>query len=112
MTEHLLLGILQEDEAFAMRLGTGALEAIRAEVEQLAPPNRERIPITTDDLPLTEDSQGALILAIEEADALGRKEIDIPHLVLALLRAEDCTAAKLLRKHGLGYQRYREEFIS
>jgi ATP-dependent Clp protease ATP-binding subunit ClpC len=112
MTEHLLLGILSEDETVTKRLVPGALEAIRKKVEQIAPPIRERIPVTTDDLPLSEDSQRALMFAIEEADALGYKEIDAPHLVLGLLRVEGCMAAELLRNLGMEYQRYRESLTN
>jgi ATP-dependent Clp protease ATP-binding subunit ClpC len=107
MTEHLLLGILREDKTVANRLGTGAEESIRKELERLAPSNRERIP-SSGDLPLSPEAQRALMFASEEAEALQYKTIDTAHLVLALLRVEDCTAAKSLRGHGMEYERYRE----
>ncbi len=107
MTEHLLLGILREDPGIAGLLNAGAPEAIRQELEQLAPPGRERIP-TDGDLPLSEDTKRALQFATEEYEALHHKTIDTPHLILGLLRVEECTAAKLLRQHGMDYQRYRE----
>lgn len=112
LTEHLLLGILDEDRTAAMRLGIGALEAIRKELEQLAPPDRERIPISAEDLPLAQDSQSALMFAAQEADALKHQEIETPHLLLGLLRVEDCMAAELLRKHGMEYQSYRESLTN
>lgn len=112
LTEHLLLGILDEERTVAMQLGTGAQEAIRKEMEQLAPPDRERIPISTEDLPLAQDSQSALMFAVQEADALKHQEIVTPHLILGLLRVEDCMAAQLLRKHGMEYERYRESLTS
>jgi hypothetical protein len=103
--EELLLGILREDKTVAMRLGMGALEAIRNEVEQLAP-KRESVS-TSVDLPLSLESQRALAYAAEEAAALDHKHIGAPHLVLGLLRVEDSLAAKLLRKHGMEYKLYR-----
>lgn len=107
MTEHLLLGILREDSSIAAQLTAGAQETIREELERLAPPGRERIP-ADGDLPLSEDTKRALLFAAEEYAALHHKIIDTPHLMLGLLRTEECTAAKLLRQHGMDYQRYRE----
>jgi ATP-dependent Clp protease ATP-binding subunit ClpC len=105
-TEELLLGILREDKTVASRLSAGAVEAIRKELEQLAPPKGERVP-TSVDMPLTHETKRALAYAVEEADALHHKMIDSPHLVLGLLRVEGCLAATLLRKHGLEYDSYR-----
>ena len=36
-----------------------------------------------------------------EADRLGSREIDCPHLAFGLLREEQCLAAELLREHGV-----------
>jgi ATP-dependent Clp protease ATP-binding subunit ClpC len=105
-TEHLLLGILREDKAVAGRLGGGAEAAIRQELERLAPPNRAKIP-TPGDLPLSEETKRALVVAIEEAEALQHQTVDTAHIVLGLLRVEECNAAKLLRKNGINYQQYR-----
>jgi len=109
--EELLLGILREDKTVASRLSAGTVDPIRKELEQLAPPKGEPVP-TSVDLPLSHETRRALECATEEADALGQTMIDTPHLVLGLLRVEDCTAARLLRKHGMAYQRYRESLAS
>jgi hypothetical protein len=105
-TVHLLLGILREDPSVAAQVGTSAAETIRKGLEEVAPPKGERT-ATSGDLPLSKKSQVALVNANEEAAALGRKEIEPPHLVLALLQIEDCTAAKLLRAYGMNYEEYR-----
>jgi hypothetical protein len=104
--EELLLGILREDKFIAARVGLDALLAIRKELEQIAPPKGERVP-TSVDMPLSHETRRALEYATEEADALQRKMIDTPHLVLGLLRIDGCLAATLLRKHGLEYDSYR-----
>jgi len=104
--EELLLGILREDKFVAARVGLDALAAIRKELEQLAPPKKERVP-TSVDMPLSHETRRALEYATEEADALHHKMIDSQHLVLGLLRVEGCLAATLLRKHGLEYDNYR-----
>lgn len=102
----LLLGILREDKTVAMHLASGAVEAIRKEVEQLAP-KRQSVS-TSVDLPVSIEARRALAYAAEEAGNLNHKHIQTPHLVLGLLRVEDSLAAKLLRKHGLEYEGYRE----
>jgi ATP-dependent Clp protease ATP-binding subunit ClpC len=104
--EELLLGILREDKTVAMRLNAGAVEAIRKEIEKLAPPKGEPVP-TSVDLPIGLEIKRALAYAAEEADAVQHKQIDSPRLVLGLLRVEGCLAAALLRKHGLEYDAYR-----
>jgi hypothetical protein len=105
--EELLLGILREDKTVAMRLGAGAAESIRKELERFAPPKEKRVP-TSVELLLGEEVRRALEFAAEEADAMHHKQIETPHLVLGLLRVEDSLASKLLRKYGLEYETYRE----
>jgi hypothetical protein len=105
-SEELLLGIFREDKAVAMRVGIGAVESIRKELERLAPP-KEKIS-TSVDLPLSPQAKQALRFAAEEADALGHGRIDARHLLLGLMRLEDSLAAKLLRKHGMELTQFRE----
>jgi hypothetical protein len=100
-SEELLLGILREDTTVAVRLGIEAVDGMRKEIEALAPPG-ERIP-TSVDLPLSLNAKRALALAAEEAEKLGHDRIDSSHLLLGLLRVEDCLAAELLRKRGFDY---------
>jgi hypothetical protein len=103
--EHLLLGLLRDDKRRVSRISQGAADAIRRRVEQSAPQQDPGVP--TIDVPLSDESKQVLVLAAKEADALQHMIIDTPHLLLGMLRIEDCTAAKLLRKHGLDYDRYR-----
>jgi hypothetical protein len=106
-TVHLLLGILREDQTVAGQVGAGALDTIRKELELVAPPKGERV-ATTGDMPLSEKARRALTYAIDEADAMDDKRVHPPHLILGLLRIEECTAAKLLRAYGLEHDVYRE----
>jgi hypothetical protein len=88
-----------------MRIGIGSLESIRNELAKSAPPNRVS---TSADLPLSQESKRALRFAEEEADALGHKHIDAPHLLLGVLRVEGSLAAELLRKRGIEYEQFRK----
>lgn len=103
----LLLGILREDKTVAMRVGIGALNSIRNELEQLAPATEKRV-ATSVDMPLSHESKRVLAFAAEEADALGHRDIDSPHLMLGLLRMENSVAAQLLRKRGMDYAQFRQ----
>ena len=105
--EELLLGILREDKTVAMRVGIGSLESIRNELEKSAPPKENRVS-TSVDLPLSQESRRALRFAEEEANALGHKHIDAPHLLLGVLRIEDSLAAEFLRKRGIEYEQFRQ----
>lgn len=93
-----MLGIFREDKTVAAHLGSGAVAAIRNEIEQIAP-KRQKVS-TSVDLPLSHTLKRALAFAAEEAGRLNHRHIDSSHLVLGLLREEDSLAAKLLRKYA------------
>jgi hypothetical protein len=96
-TEHLLLGLLREDSAFALRLlgEVNAEKGIRSEIERHI---TSREPISTSvEVPLTSESKRVLNLAGEEADRLGHRLIGTEHLLLGLLRLEGSLASKILK---------------
>jgi hypothetical protein len=100
-TEHLLLGLLREDKALAIRLLTS-----HARVEELRNSIARRgntgVKISTSvDLPLSHESKRALAYGAEECERLHQKQIGTEHLLLGLLREENCFAAQLLREQGV-----------
>src|SRR5579864_4297264 len=113
-TEHLLLGLLRADIVLARRfLGSPwAAEEIWQELER-----RDPVRATTPgnvDLPLSTEAKRVLFLAAEEADRLSSKKIRTAkirteHLLLGLLRDEECVAAALLHRRGLHLVSTREE---
>jgi len=103
----LLLGVLREDKTVSAHLASGAGEAIRKELEQLASPKGQRV-ATSVDMPLSDESKRALAYAAEEAENLNHKHIDPRHLVLGLMRVEESLAAKLLQNYGMVYEQYRK----
>ena len=64
---------------------------------------------TSVDMPLSDECKRVLAYAAEEAERLSHKHIGIDHLLLGLLREQDCFATKLLNKRGvlLGVLVYR-----
>ena len=105
-TEHLLLGILQEDFVLRKELPGRAMDEIRKEVERLTPSPRREIP-TSVDMPLSAGCKRAFSFGTEEAERLGHQIIKTGHLLLGLLRVEDSMAADLLRPYGIEIARYR-----
>lgn len=109
-TEHLLLAMLRESGGAASRVLEECriptillLQDLDAELEP-----GERI-LTIEKLPLTLAAQRALQFAREEAQAMHQPETGLEHLLLAILREEDCQAAQLLEHHGLTLEACRGE---
>ena len=111
-TEHILLGLLKEDEALAYRFlpSLKSTDSIRRQVRAVTP-TRPKIS-TSVDLPLSHESKRVLAYAAEEADRLNCKHLGTEHLLLALLREEKGLAATLLRERGLEIEHLRQELLA
>jgi uncharacterized protein (TIGR03435 family) len=100
-TEYLLLGLLREDSALANRFlhSRAAVESMRKQIKgHMA--SREKTS-TSVDLPLSPECKRVLAYGAEESERRNHKHIGINHLLLGLLREEECFAAQLLRERGL-----------
>ncbi|HLJ87417.1 MAG TPA: ATP-dependent Clp protease ATP-binding subunit [Candidatus Angelobacter sp.] len=102
-SEHLLLALLNEDKELAQRFlkSNASIGVIRQQVEAHAPVMCRRAASTVSDVPLHSDCKRALAFAEEEARPFPRKRVAPGHLLLGLLREENCLAAQLLRQHGI-----------
>jgi acetyltransferase-like isoleucine patch superfamily enzyme len=108
-TEHLLLGLLREDKAFANRFlhSSGSVESIFKQIRDHTV-IREKVS-TSVDLPLTDESKRVLNHASDEAERLGHKHIGTEHLLLGLMREDKCFAAAILQERGLKLDQVRGE---
>jgi len=108
-TEHLLLGLLREDNALAKRFlrSQANYEMIRKQIEAQTTA-REKVS-TSVDLPLTHECKRVLAFAFEEALRLGDAHIGTVHLLLGLLREQDCVAARILVAEGVSLNAVREQ---
>jgi ATP-dependent Clp protease ATP-binding subunit ClpC len=108
-TEHLLLGLLRTDGPLALRLlkAPEKLESIRAQIEKQSS-RREKISISVD-LPLSAGCRRALAYAAEDAAGLNHKHITPSHLLLGLLREEQCVASKILAEYGVNSSLLKQE---
>jgi uncharacterized protein (TIGR02246 family) len=109
-SEHFLLGLFREDKALADRWlhEHGSIETIRTEIESLINV-RERIS-TSVEVPLTPECKRILNFAADEADRQNHRHIAPGHLLLGILREDECVAAKILRARGLDLGTLRLEF--
>jgi hypothetical protein len=108
-SEHLLLGLIREDQNLTNRFirNHSAIESIRIEIEGRTT-FREKVS-TSIDLPLSNECKRIVAYAAEEAERLNHGHIGTEHLLLGILREERCVAAEILRERGLGLNAIREE---
>jgi len=108
-TEHILLGLIREDEKGLQRFlsSSTSIDAIRKQIEDELPVH-ERIS-TSIDIPLSDECKRILSNTAEESEELGHRQIDTSHLLLGILREGNCIAAKVLTGLGLELTAVREE---
>jgi FolB domain-containing protein len=110
-TEHLLLGLLQEDNGGAARVLNSlniALDEVREQVKIIVGYGRER---TVSRPPFTPRSKKVLDLALREAWQLGYSYIDTEHILLGLVREPEGVAARVLSKLGVDSDKVRREVV-
>lgn len=110
-TEHMLLGLLREDNSLRLRLlaQPRAAESIRKEIESQIT-RGERVS-TSIDMPVSSECRQALNFALEEAERFAHKMVGTEHLLLGLLRVEKSMAATILAAHQVtlaGFQEFLE----
>ena len=99
-TEHILLGLVHEDEGVAAQVLESLnirLDAVRREVEELvgqgeSPPSEH--------IPFTPRAKKVLELSLREAIQLGHNYIGTEHILLGLLREGEGVACQVLVKLG------------
>jgi prophage maintenance system killer protein len=110
-TEHILLGLLHEDEGVAARalesLGINR-EAARQQVEQIIGPGQQA---PGGHIPFTPRAKKVLELSLREALALGHNYIGTEHILLAMLREGHGVAAQVLTGLGIGHAQTRERVL-
>jgi ATP-dependent Clp protease ATP-binding subunit ClpC len=106
-SEHILLGLLREEEGLASRV-LGSLgveiEAMRERVAQLAGRGDHE---TTGQIPFTPGATKVLELSLREALALGHNYIGTEHILLGIAREKDGMAARVLLDAGLDAETVR-----
>jgi ATP-dependent Clp protease ATP-binding subunit ClpC len=108
-TEHILLGLVREEEGVAAKvltnLGVG-LNKVRSAVEFIVGQGKKP---TTGETGLTPRAKRVIELAIDEARHLSHNYIGTEHLLLGLLREVGGVAAAVLDNFGITLERARTE---
>ena len=108
-TEHLLIGLIRVDNSVASKVlqGVGVdLGQVRELVQQTSGVGHG--PDLRDET-LTPRIKRVLELALNEARRMGHHYIDTAHVLLGLIREEDCAAVRILRQLGVSPELVREE---
>ena len=110
-TEHLLLGILREDEGLAARV-LGSLditvEGVRAQIARIVGQGDE---VTQGMIPFTPRAKKVLELSLREAEALKHGDIGTEHILLAIVRENEGVAARILLAFDADAETIRGEVI-
>jgi ribosomal protein S18 acetylase RimI-like enzyme len=111
-TEHLLLGLVAEDEGVAAQALASlhiSLEASRREVGRII---GEGSTAPTGHIPFTPRSKKVLELSLRAARELGRDSIDTEHILLGLVRERAGAGAQVLRGFGATEDRVHERVLA
>jgi ATP-dependent Clp protease ATP-binding subunit ClpC len=110
-TEHLVLGLLREEEGVAARV----LESLGVELEDARARVEESVgrgePRPSGQIPFTPEAKRALELSLREALSLGHNHIGTEHVLLGVIRVEDGVATQVLAGYGLAADRIRDEVV-
>jgi len=110
-TEHILLGLLREDEGVGAKVLTNlsvSLSKVRSAVEFII--GRGEKP-AAGEIGLTPRAKRVIELAIDEARHLGHNYIGTEHLLLGLLREGGGVAADVLDSFGITLEQARSETL-
>jgi ATP-dependent Clp protease ATP-binding subunit ClpC len=111
-TEHILLGLLREEEGLAARV-LGSLditvEEVRAQIARVIGQGDE--PVRTGQIPFTPRAKKVLELALKEALALNHKYIGTEHVLLGLVRESEGVAARILLDFDVDAEKVRKAII-
>jgi hypothetical protein len=110
-TEHLLLGLIHEQEGVAAvaltELGI-SLEGARAQVVEIVGQGDEA---PTSHIPFTPRAKKVLELSLREALQFGHNYIGTEHILLGLIREGEGVAAQVLTSQGAGLDRVRRQVV-
>lgn len=110
--EHLLLGMIREGEGKAisiLRDNNIDLSQIRQELEQELLKNTTVISNIKGNIPLVKQAERVLKFMYLEAKMFRSATIGTEHLLLSVLKTEDCFACKILNKYGIMYENISSE---
>jgi ATP-dependent Clp protease ATP-binding subunit ClpA len=110
-TEHILLGLLREEEGLAARVLEGldvTVEEVRAQVAHIVGEGDE---VMTGQIPFTPRAKKLLELALRESQSLGHNYIGTEHVLLGLVRENEGVAARILLDFDVEAETVRNDVL-
>jgi Clp amino terminal domain, pathogenicity island component len=111
-TEHILLGLLREQQSLAalvLKSLDMTVERVRAQVVQIVGSGKEA---SSGQIPFTPRAKKVLELGLREALTLDHDDVATYHILLGLLREQEGVAARVLRDFGLDVQEVRDRVLA
>jgi ATP-dependent Clp protease ATP-binding subunit ClpC len=112
--EHLLLGLIKLNEGTAVNIIQEFqldLKQIKTEIDSLLEKSSVAH-IENTNLPLLKQTENIIKQSYLEAKQFKSSIIGTEHILLTILRYEDCAACKILNKYGIMYENARDEYES
>ena len=110
-TEHILLGLLREEEGLAARMLDSfdvTVEEVRAQVARIVGQGDEAV---TGQIPFTPRAKKVLELALRETLSLGHNWVGTEHLLLGLVRENEGVASRILLDFDLDAETIRNGIL-
>ena len=112
-TEHLLLGITQDESELAIKVLNSLdieTEDLRLTVEDAIQGKRSaRATYNVGNLPLNKQAEKVLKVTFLEARMLKSDEVGIEHLMLSILKHKENLASRILQQFDVNYEIYKKE---
>jgi ATP-dependent Clp protease ATP-binding subunit ClpA len=111
-TEHLLLGLLREDEGLAARVLESfgiTLERAREEVVRIVALGED--PSTSGQIPFTPRAKKVMELSLRESLSVGHDYIGTEHILLGLVREDEGVAMRILVEFGTDGEAIRDQVL-
>ena len=110
-TEHVLLGLLREEEGIAARVLEGfdvSLEEVRAQVARIIGEGEE---VVNGQIPFTPRAKKVLELSLREALGLGHNYIGTEHILLGLAREREGVGMRILLDYDVDEAKIRDAVV-
>ena len=111
-TEHILLGLLQDENTTAARILKAlniTSDDVRTEVLRIV--GQDDKPCNDIQLPFSERARTVLQITLREALALGHNYVGTGHILLGLARTNEGIAARILQDHDTGTEKISNKII-
>ena len=110
-TEHILLGIIHDEENIVVK----ALVSLDIEINEIKKLVEERLDLnqtgeSSPNIPFTQQAKQILSNAWDEARKLGHNYVNVEHLFLSIFRDPTNIAAKVLQELGLKVQNLKKHY--